>query len=727
MSEFVRALNSYRRGALSQADLLAEVDRQLASGPANVVRLMHVLSEEHARESLPGNAHIVIARKLMQWREPARPDEGGVAILEDRQVGPALEPMGPGLDSAVAVTIYDEPLLGAETLAPRVLSPIAAGTILQGRFKLIEEVGQGGMSSVYKAIDLRKVEAHAQDPYVAVKILTLPLAGFTRSLALLQGEAHKLQSLPHPHIVRVIDCDRDGSTVFMTMECLTGQSLAPLIAAARDPAGPAGNCTYIVECIADALDFAHANGIIHGDLKPGNVILTEKGVVKVIDFGIARLMQHAQSDAGKHPVLDQTGVSAFTPRYASPQLLEHKDSDPRDDIYALACIAHELLTGRHPFNDKTAMDARTVGMKVERHSAMTRGQFQAITRGLEFDRDKRTATAREFIEEFSGRRVNKWMRAGSFTAVVAALVCIALIAYLGGIFSNSPWRQQAARVATPANGTVFRDCPTCPLMKALPSGNFLQGAAADDPTASALERPQHPVRIPYPFGIGTYEVTVGEFREFIAATGRTMSGCESYDGQWRTTSGLDWSNVGYSQTAAHPATCVSWRDATDYARWLSGKTGHSYRLPSASEWEYAARAGATASRPWGTQPESSCTFANLADQTAERQFPGWKSQPCSDGYIYSAPVGSFAANAFGLYDTLGNVSEWVADCWHEGYRGAPADGSAWTAAGDCGKHEMRGGSWFTAPANVGVAARNRFVADYRSDSIGFRVVREIAK
>jgi formylglycine-generating enzyme required for sulfatase activity len=171
--------------------------------------------------------------------------------------------------------------------------------------------------------------------------------------------------------------------------------------------------------------------------------------------------------------------------------------------------------------------------------------------------------------------------------------------------------------------------------------------------------------------------------------------------------------------------CVSWRDARDFAGWLSKKTGQKYRLPTESEWEYAARAGSTTTRPWKDHIESACTNANVADQAAGQQYPGWKVHPCSDGYVYTAPVGSFQPNAFGLYDMLGNVFEWVLDCWHPDYRGAPTDGSAWGAAADCTQHDLRGGSWFTAPALVSTSARNRFDETYRSNSIGFRLVREI--
>ena len=154
---------------------------------------------------------------------------------------------------------------------------------------------------------------------------------------------------------------------------------------------------------------------------------------------------------------------------------------------------------------------------------------------------------------------------------------------------------------------------------------------------------------------------------------------------------------------------VSWEDAQAYVAWLAKKTGKPHRLLSEAEWEYAARAGTTTRYPWGDEPGTN--RANFRDSGSQ-----WSEQ--------TAPVGSFDPNKFGLYDMIGNVWEWVQDCWNESYKGAPADGRAWES-GNCGLRVVRGGSWFNLPENARAAYRNRFAPGYRNSNSGFRVTRTL--
>ena len=241
-------------------------------------------------------------------------------------------------------------------------------------------------------------------------------------------------------------------------------------------------------------------------------------------------------------------------------------------------------------------------------------------------------------------------------------------------------------------GEKFRDCPGCPEMVVVPEERFQMGSPESEAGRDDDEGPVHEVTIGRPFAVGVNEVTRGEFAWFVSATGRSMGdSCWTYEGgEWEERSGRHWRSPGFSQTDEHPVVCVDWNDAQAYVRWLSGETGEAYRLLSEAEWEYVARAGTRTARYWGESESGQCRYANGADRTALRHNSGWTTVDCDDGHYQTAPVGSFSANGFGLRDVLGNVYEWVEDCWNDSYAGAPRDGSAWTS-GDCGRRVLRRG------------------------------------
>ena len=171
--------------------------------------------------------------------------------------------------------------------------------------------------------------------------------------------------------------------------------------------------------------------------------------------------------------------------------------------------------------------------------------------------------------------------------------------------------------------------------------------------------------------------------------------------------------------------CLNWADAQAYVQWLGAETGGRYRLPSEAEWEYAARGGTTTSRYWGNGSSLQCGYANGGDASAKRVYPAWTVASCDDGVIHTASVGSYDANAFGLFDMLGNVAEWTADCWHRTYAGAPSAGSAWTRGGNCSRRVLRGGSWDSFPRLVRSATRDWNATGARGGSTGFRVSRTL--
>jgi hypothetical protein len=408
-------------------------------------------------------------------------------------------------------------------------------------------------------------------------------------MALLHRELRHLHDLVHPNIVRVFDCDRDGETVFMTMEFIAGTTLTRKVRAPGFAGVDAEEALPIIRSVAGALEFAHAKRIVHGDLTPGNVMLATSGVVKVIDFGIARIIADPLKTFVGRASSRADAITGVTPAYASPQLIENRGgADPSDDVYSLACIAWELLTGSHPFNRKQSTLARDAGDKLERHAKLTTRQYRALAHALQFDRNARTPSARQFIAELTGARQRRHLQVA--VAAVALTAIIATFTFLRPQQTVTPAQPTpVAATAEPAPppelavGTIFRDCPTCPLMIVLPPGDFVQGTPAGTPGAEPFEAPEHDVFIDHGFAASQHEVTVGEFAEFVADTGRQAEGCWTYDGAWRLDAARTWKSAVEGQTALHPASCVSWDDANAYAQWLSQRTDQPYRLPSAAE------------------------------------------------------------------------------------------------------------------------------------------------
>ncbi len=277
----------------------------------------------------------------------------------------------------------------------------------------------------------------------------------------------------------------------------------------------------------------------------------------------------------------------------------------------------------------------------------------------------------------------------------------------------------------PGPGTEFRDCPECPPMVMLPAGNFVMGSGDEDLLAEPDEQPAHRVQVTAPFAIGKFEVTRGQYAAFVRDTGRPpMPGCNSTrSGRFLNNPKASWQNPGFAQLDSEPVVCVSWDDAQAYVAWLSRKTGKQYRLPSEAEWEYAARGGTAGSRYWADgSAANACKYASVADSAFKAMSRGMQSFPCADGYAHTAPVGRFAPNALGLHDMLGNVWEWVEDCWNQGYAGASSQSGA-RSTGTCDIRVFRGGAWNSKPATVRAAYRDRDTKDERHENLGFRVVR----
>jgi hypothetical protein len=459
MESLADILRLYQSRSLGQAEMVARIDRLLAGTTESVSSMLKTLNEAHRRSPLPAEVYGEVERRIAHAIE-ARQRIGQRAGEEETFV--QTKPMSPTQPAGVADG-------GASPAAERMKG---IGDTLNGRFVLEECIGFGGMGTVYKALDLRKLEASDRHPYIAIKVLNVQFQGHPKSLIALQREARKAQALAHPNIVQVYDFDRDGAMVYVTMEYLSGKSLGQLLRAPDFRALPLQEAMTIVRGMGKALAYAHERGFVHCDFKPANVILTDNGGVKVIDFGIARVFQKAE-EAPDVTVFDPGSLGALTPAYASPEMLENREPDPRDDIYALGCITYELLTGRHPFNRLSATQARDGGLRPQRPPGLGHGQWRALRCALAFEREGRTATVNQFLQDIGAQDVRRRppvLIGIVITATVAVLVFGALYLLFPqlGAEQAAPAASGPAAVGT-ASGPPAAAAPSAPSAPSLPA------------------------------------------------------------------------------------------------------------------------------------------------------------------------------------------------------------------------------------------------------------------
>ncbi|MBV1880191.1 MAG: protein kinase [Pseudomonadales bacterium] len=263
---------------------------------------------------------------------------------------------------------------------------LEVGSIVKGRFELVALIGSGGMGVVYKAKDRRQEEAGDDSPYIALKVLNPQLRDDTKFLRALQQETKKTQLLSHPNIVNVYDFDRDDDVVFMTMELLEGSSLDQLH---RDHALPNTQKEqfHIIQGMIHALEYAHANGIVHADLKPSNVFIDQAGSAKIVDFGIARTIGDSAVTNDNDEVSAVDDIVALTPLYASVNMLAGGSPKVEDDYYALGCVIYSVLEQRHPYSRYSASEVFDKGLSPKRIEILSRRQWQGLLGLIDVNRD----------------------------------------------------------------------------------------------------------------------------------------------------------------------------------------------------------------------------------------------------------------------------------------------------------------------------------------------------
>jgi serine/threonine protein kinase len=380
------------------ADIKEAIGRLLESSGGSEAEIRRVLQERFDTGALRKETYQLVKSMLDRYVTEQVPtsnnEETPLQQDETDQSSAGDEPANDdpfGSTDVIATDVFE-----AENPDDRV----QVGSVLRDRFVLQERVSGGSMGVVYKALDRRLAEAGSQDPWVAIKVLSPQLAKNGKALRALQQEAAKSRCLTHSHIVRFIDFDRDDDLYFIVMEWLDGRSLADILDSADSRKIDIETSFRIVRQVGKALEYAHRCGIIHADVKPGNIMILPNGDAKLFDFGVARVQQRQRVDADD---FDPAVLGALTPAYSSMQVLTGEDPVPSDDVFSLACLLYRLVAGYRVFGPRNAAEAAEVGMTPQRLAGVTDEQWSAIRKALSYARVTRFDSMAAFLDALGYR------------------------------------------------------------------------------------------------------------------------------------------------------------------------------------------------------------------------------------------------------------------------------------------------------------------------------------
>jgi len=556
-------------------------------------------------------------------------------------------------------------------------------------------------------------------------------AEFDRRLRDFLDEGAGLQRLGGlDHIEPVIGSFCANGTGYRVAAMVPGVALAGHLPALGRRPGE-GEVLALLLPLLDDLAVLHAGGVLHRSIAPRTIVVRPDGSPVLVDFGVARLAGGYGPPTGAAIPEPDEGYRPYEQYYREGR------QGPWTDLYALAAVAYRMVTGAPPPDGLRRRLEPDSGVPAAVAAAgdYSPALLAAIDRALTPELDRRPQTAAEWRATLADRQSTvdavggenggvspppPTARTRRWTLVLAGAVGLVVVATGLGVAAGLWLRAQPRPVPATTTilsgpeavaetepeslqpGDVFRDCtdtdPTgtvlCPQMVVIPAGSFRMGSPESEDGRHGNEGPQHTVSIAAPLAVGRFAVTFEEWDACVADGG--CGGRRPADKGWGR--------------GRRPVINVSWDDVQHYVVWLSQRTGEPYRLLSEAEWEYAARAGTVKARYWGNQPGHKLANCHGCGSA-------WDGRQ-------TAPVGSFPPNRFGLFDMLGNVWQWVADCYHDNYEAAPADGSAWTL-GECNYRMLRGGSWFNSPSRLRSACRGGSSSGYRGDDDGFRVARAV--
>jgi serine/threonine protein kinase len=377
----------------SDVDMLADIQEGigslLSSSDSSEAEIRRVLQERYEAGALRKETFQLVKSMLDRYGTENIPTSPTKSPL------PAVTP-----PPAPTTPPSDEDSFGATTVIPTSAAPVndpdarvQVGSVLRDRFLLQKKVSGGSMGVVYKALDRRLAEAASDQTSVAIKVLSPALAEDGHALRALQQEAAKTRCLVHPHIVRFIDLDRDDDLYFLILEWLEGRTLADILDSPDSKSIDREAAFRIVRQVGEALDYAHKCGIVHADVKPGNVMVMPNGDAKLFDFGVARVrQQHAETE------FDPGVLGALTPAYSSLQVLGGEEPVAADDVFSLACLLYRLIAGYRVFGPRNAAEASAAGMQPQQPQGLSDEQWVALKKALSYSRVTRFASVAEFID-----------------------------------------------------------------------------------------------------------------------------------------------------------------------------------------------------------------------------------------------------------------------------------------------------------------------------------------
>jgi len=380
------------------ADIQDGIGQMLSANGGNEAKVRRVLQEQYEKGDLRKETFQLVKSMLDGYVSERVPTSGKASsapneVLHEETIIEAVEALGAG-DGPLGSTLVLPTLDSQQSVTAG--ERVQVGSVLNDRYMLQERVTGGSMGVVYKALDRQLDEAGATKSWVAIKVLSPHLAEDGQALRALQQEAAKGRCLTHPNIVRIIDLDRDDDLFFIVMEWLEGSTLADILDAPDTGKLEQGRAFAIIQQIGNALEYAHGRGIVHADVKPGNVMIMPNGDAMLFDFGVARVRQKQIEDRQE---FDPGVLDLLTPAYSSMQVLTGDEPVPSDDVFSLACLLYRMIVGYRVFGPRNAVEATEAGMTPQEPQGLSEARWKALKKALSFSRVTRFETMQAFIDE----------------------------------------------------------------------------------------------------------------------------------------------------------------------------------------------------------------------------------------------------------------------------------------------------------------------------------------